>query len=119
MTTRVADDAGLLQRGAGEADRRWLFESAAATFLERTVGVILSGGQRDGARGAARIAGHGGQVIVQDPATALQPSMPLATAGMAHHVVAAPHKLGEAISLALARVEREQAAGWDEPFKVA
>lgn len=44
-----------------------LFESAALTYGESVVGVILTGNNSDGAEGAARIKAHGGIIVVQDP----------------------------------------------------
>ena len=55
-----------------------LFESAADTYRERCVGVVLTGANDDGARGLARIAELGGAAIVQDPATAERGEMPRA-----------------------------------------
>jgi two-component system, chemotaxis family, protein-glutamate methylesterase/glutaminase len=53
-----------------------LFESAADTFGERLVGVVLTGANRDGAVGAARIKERGGFVVVEDPESAESGSMP-------------------------------------------
>jgi two-component system, chemotaxis family, protein-glutamate methylesterase/glutaminase len=53
-----------------------LFESAAAAYGERTIGVILTGASADGARGLARIKQCGGLALVQSPATAECPIMP-------------------------------------------
>lgn len=47
-----------------------LFESAAAAYRARAIGVVLTGANADGARGAARLAAAGAAVIVQDPNTA-------------------------------------------------
>jgi len=55
-----------------------LFETAAATFRDRVMGIILSGMGTDGARGVATIKRAGGVVLIQDPATAEAPWMPLA-----------------------------------------
>lgn len=55
-----------------------LFESAADAYHQALIGVILTGANADGARGVVRIKQNGGLVIVQDPATAEAPEMPLA-----------------------------------------
>lgn len=50
--------------------------SAASAYGHRTVGVILTGANADGASGLRRVADVGGLPIVQDPATAEMPAMP-------------------------------------------
>ncbi|HEY0372767.1 MAG TPA: chemotaxis protein CheB, partial [Thermoanaerobaculia bacterium] len=55
-----------------------LFESAADAYLGGTVGVVLTGANADGARGAKRIKERGGFVVVQDPQTAESAEMPSA-----------------------------------------
>jgi two-component system chemotaxis response regulator CheB len=55
-----------------------LFETAAESYRERCVGVILTGANHDGALGLARVAELGGAAIVQDPATAQRDEMPRA-----------------------------------------
>ena len=55
-----------------------LFESAADAYAERTVGVLLTGANEDGAAGLEAIAAAGGFTIAQDPATAARPDMPAA-----------------------------------------
>ena len=56
-----------------------LFESAAEAYGDRLLGIVLTGANDDGARGAARIKALGGMVVAQDPATAEAPAMPRAT----------------------------------------
>jgi two-component system chemotaxis response regulator CheB len=56
-----------------------LFESAAGAYRGRTIGVVLTGANADGALGAARLAALGATIIVQDPATAEGTACPLAT----------------------------------------
>lgn len=53
-----------------------LFESAADVYGASTVGVILTGTNRDGAEGLRSIKQRGGYTIVEDPQTALARSMP-------------------------------------------
>jgi two-component system, chemotaxis family, protein-glutamate methylesterase/glutaminase len=55
-----------------------LFESAAAAYHGAVLGVVLTGTNDDGAAGLAAIVARGGQAIVQDPASAERPAMPLA-----------------------------------------
>src|SRR5437763_3607558 len=53
-----------------------LFESAAASFKERAIAVVLSGSGHDGAMGVKAIKKMGGTVIVQDARNAEFPGMP-------------------------------------------
>ena len=55
-----------------------LFESAADAYRERTIGIVLTGSNADGAAGLRRIKERGGVAIVQDPRTAEAASMPTA-----------------------------------------
>ncbi|MFY3386728.1 chemotaxis protein CheB [Paracidovorax sp. MALMAid1276] len=81
-----------------------LFESAADHFGERLLGVLLSGANEDGARGIATIAASGGLAVVQDPASAPVPTMPLAA--LARTPV--PHALApDGIAALLGQFHRE------------
>ncbi|MGH2837191.1 MAG: chemotaxis protein CheB [Thermoleophilaceae bacterium] len=66
-----------------------LFESAADAYGPRTVGVLLTGVNRDGAAGMARIHAVGGYTIAENPDTAERPEMPAAAVarGAAHRVL--------------------------------
>jgi two-component system chemotaxis response regulator CheB len=55
-----------------------LFESAAESYRERCLGVVLTGANADGARGLARVVELGGAAIVEDPAEATRDEMPRA-----------------------------------------
>jgi two-component system, chemotaxis family, CheB/CheR fusion protein len=55
-----------------------LLSTAAASYGERLIAVILTGSGSDGAAGAAAVKQAGGTVIIQNPQTARYPSMPLA-----------------------------------------
>ena len=54
------------------------FISAADAYPGATLGVVLTGANDDGSRGLRHIVDRGGKAIVQDPATAESPTMPLA-----------------------------------------
>lgn len=55
-----------------------LFISAAETYGHRVMGIVLSGGDGDGAAGLRAVSEHGGIALVQNPDEAVVPSMPLA-----------------------------------------
>jgi two-component system, chemotaxis family, protein-glutamate methylesterase/glutaminase len=54
-----------------------LFISAAKTHGRRVMGIVLSGGDGDGAAGLRAIGECGGAALLQDPEEAASPSMPL------------------------------------------
>ena len=66
-----------------------LFESAADSWGERVIGVILTGANSDGSLGLARIREAGGLTIAQEPSEAECPVMPRAAiaASRIHHVM--------------------------------
>lgn len=65
-----------------------LFRSVADSFGKYSIAVILTGLGRDGTQGAAQIASVNGTVLVQDPDTAVAPSMPktIIESGIKHKV---------------------------------
>lgn len=70
-----------------------LFESAADLFGERTLGILLSGANADGAQGLAAIDQAQGLCIVQAPDSASSPTMLLAALSLIPQV---PHVLSPA-----------------------
>ena len=54
------------------------FESIARVYKHKTLAILLSGANKDGAAGLGRVIGEGGTAIVQSPETAEYPAMPKA-----------------------------------------
>jgi two-component system, chemotaxis family, CheB/CheR fusion protein len=71
-----------------------LFGSAASAFGEDLIAVILTGTGSDGADGAQVVKEHGGLVVVQNPATASFPGMPLSLAPTVVDIVAELSTIG-------------------------
>jgi len=53
-----------------------LFETAAETYQQRLIGVILTGANNDGTRGLKTIKSYGGLAVVQSPESAESDAMP-------------------------------------------
>ena len=69
-----------------------LLSSAARSYHEHLIAVILTGSGSDGAAGAVDVKNAGGVVIIQNPQTAPYPSMPLSLPPTAvDHVVEIEH----------------------------
>jgi two-component system, chemotaxis family, protein-glutamate methylesterase/glutaminase len=85
-------DYGMKQNGTRPAVDP-LFASAAQSYGRRVVGVVLSGGGRDGTQGLVHISKSGGVSIVQSPIEAEHSSMP--ANAMAHDHVQAVLTLDE------------------------
>jgi two-component system chemotaxis response regulator CheB len=58
------------------------FESAAGVFGKKTLAVLLSGANKDGAEGLAKVIKNKGSALIQSPATAHYPAMPNAAIEM-------------------------------------
>jgi two-component system CheB/CheR fusion protein len=82
-----------------------LFESAAEAYQDRVIAVILSGTSSDGAAGARLVKVAGGTVIIQDPATALYPEMPLSLAPTTVDIVAPLERMGPLLAEVLTEPE--------------
>lgn len=96
----------------------WLFESAAGAYGERASAIVLSGANRDGARGAACVQRARGVVLIQAPHTCEFPQMPLAAARAA--TVSAqltPEELAVVLMERMTTVTRQFPNAWAEPFE--
>ena len=94
------DDGPTVHGVRPAADR--LFESAAAAFGKRCVGVVLSGMGRDGAEGALAVRRAGGTVFAESEETCTIYGMPKAAVGLgAVERSVAADAMGEAIAGAM------------------
>ncbi|MDA8870744.1 chemotaxis protein CheB [Rhizobiaceae bacterium] len=85
-----------------------LFMTAAASFQDRTVAVVLSGTMSDGMRGAQVIYDMGGMTIVQDPDDADQAQMPQSVIANDHpRAILAASELGKWLGGYARALERE------------
>jgi two-component system chemotaxis response regulator CheB len=76
-----------------------LFVSAAKHFGKRVVGIVLSGGNSDGAVGIQAIQDHGGTAFVQLPTEAKYSSMPLAAISAARPDVLSTEEIARRVGL--------------------
>ena len=86
-----------------------LFRSAALAWGARTIGVVLTGYMDDGTAGLGAIKDRGGIAVVQDPATAEEPSMP--ESALRHVAVDHTVPVAEMGALLSSLVQQEPVAG--------
>ena len=82
-----------------------LLRSAAASYGERLIAVILTGSGSDGAAGAREVSAAGGTVIIQNPETASYPAMPQSLAPTTVDIVADIEQIGPILTDLLTGVE--------------
>jgi|SRR5215204_1751903 len=88
------------------------FASAADVFAERTLGVVLTGANEDGAAGLRRIVARGGLAVVEDPSSAESRAMPTAAlAAVPDAVVRALPEIPEY----LVSIARATVVAWQAP----
>ena len=110
----------LLRRGPRENLSRPsidpLFRSAACSFGARVIGVVLSGALNDGTAGLRAIQRCGGLAVVQDPADAAYPEMPMSAL---RHIAVDHVAAAQQIGALLARLTHEPAGETPEiPFDI-
>jgi two-component system, chemotaxis family, CheB/CheR fusion protein len=81
-----------------------LLSSAAEIFGEQLIAIILTGTGSDGALGAQAVKHAGGTVVIQNPATAAYPGMPLSLAPQTVDIVADLPQIGRILQDLLAGI---------------
>ena len=82
-----------------------LFESASQVYGPRSIGVVLTGANGDGAEGMQAIYACGGIGVVQEPSDSVNPSMPLTTLRTDHPRYCVPLRdIGELLEELAGRV---------------
>jgi two-component system chemotaxis response regulator CheB len=96
----------------------WLFESAAASFGDRHMAIVLSGRLSDGATKLRTVKRLGGTVFVQSPGDAIHPEMPTAAiaTGLVDFVVPVSDMARAVCDLLSRRDAERDAAMWESPF---
>jgi two-component system chemotaxis response regulator CheB len=106
------------RRGFAKPSADWLFDTLAPTYGDNVIAIVLSGYQRDGARGVVRIRDAGGLVIVQEPGSCDARDMPDAAiaTGCARWVLP-PELIASAILDRLQILDLERARrAFENPF---
>ncbi len=94
-----------------------LLSSAAQSYGERLIAVILTGSGSDGAAGAVEVKNAGGVVIIQNPQTAAYPSMPLSLPPTAVDHVVEIEQIGPLLHDILKGVNLPFTAKADDPLR--
>jgi two-component system chemotaxis response regulator CheB len=108
----VRDRHALVVRGPHENGLRpsidVLFRSAAVSYGNRAVAVVLSGARDDGVSGASAVGTRGGCVFVQEPADSLFATLPAQTVSRDHPDRVLPAgQLAQAVRAAVQRLSEE------------
>jgi two-component system CheB/CheR fusion protein len=94
-----------------------LLSSAAESYGEHLVAVILTGSGSDGAAGAVDVKNAGGVVIIQNPQTAAYPSMPLSLPPTAVDHVVEMEQIGPLLFDILRGVNLPASEKTDDPLR--
>ena len=94
-----------------------LLSSAAQSYGEHLIAVVLTGSGSDGAAGAVDVKNGGGVVIIQNPQTAPYPSMPLSLPPTAVDHVVEIEQIGPLLNDILKRVDLPMTAKADDPLR--
>jgi chemotaxis response regulator CheB len=96
----------------------WLFRSAAASFADRHIAIVLSGMMSDGAFSLSHVKRQGGIVIAQDPRTCRYPDMPRAALATGHVDAVLPiDDMPQTIMQVFGqRARQRDAVEWEDPF---
>ena len=94
-----------------------LLSSAAQSYGEHLIAVILTGSGSDGAAGAVDVKNAGGVVIIQNPETAAYPSMPLSLPPTAVDHVVDMERIGPLLFDLLKGFELPAAENVEDPLR--
>jgi two-component system, chemotaxis family, CheB/CheR fusion protein len=94
-----------------------LLSSAAKSYGESLIAVVLTGSGSDGAAGAVDVKNAGGTVIIQNPESAPYPSMPLSLPPTIVDHVAEIEQIGELLTSLLRGVRVVTAEKADDPLR--
>ena len=94
-----------------------LLSSAAESYGEHLIAVILTGAGSDGAAGAVDVKNAGGVVIIQNPQTAAYPSMPLSLPPTAVDHVVEMEQIGPLLFDILRGVDLPVSQKADDPLR--